>query len=54
MKNKAIVEIRPAEGGADSKLLIKEMFSIYEKTCKIHNFKYDIINQDDNIITFCL
>lgn len=31
---KIIVEIRSAEGGDDSKLLIRDMMSIYMKACK--------------------
>lgn len=31
---KITVEIRSAEGGDDSKLLIRDMAAIYAKTCK--------------------
>jgi protein subunit release factor A len=31
---KTILEIRSAEGGDDSKLLIKDMSNIYAKACK--------------------
>lgn len=31
---KIIVEIRSAEGGDDSKLLIRDMAGVYAKTCK--------------------
>ena len=30
-KTKLIVEIRSAEGGMDSKLLVEDMFGIYQK-----------------------
>jgi protein subunit release factor A len=33
MTNKIIVEIRAAEGGQDSKLLVEDMFAIYGKLC---------------------
>lgn len=31
--SKLIIEIRAAEGGAESKLLVKDQFSIYAKAC---------------------
>lgn len=31
--NKLIVEIRSGEGGAESKLLVKDQFSVYAKAC---------------------
>ena len=34
MKDKAIVEIRAAEGGDDSKLLVQDQFVIYQKFAK--------------------
>ncbi len=36
---KTLIEIQAAEGGMDSKLLVKEMFSIYSKACINQNFK---------------
>lgn len=30
---KAIIEIRSAEGGTDAKLLVEDMFGIYRKAC---------------------
>jgi len=33
MQNKIIVELRAAEGGADSKLLVTDMLGIYKKLC---------------------
>ena len=38
MKDKIQIEIRAAEGGADSKLLVCEMKNIYIKTAKLYNF----------------
>lgn len=32
------LEIREAEGGEDAKLLVKEMFDIYQKSCYRNNF----------------
>jgi peptide chain release factor 1 len=40
--NKAIVEIRSAEGGDHSKLLVKDFFDLYLKWCKIKGFKAEI------------
>jgi len=34
MKNTVIVEIRAAEGGNDSKLLVQDQFSIYQRYAK--------------------
>jgi protein subunit release factor A len=50
MKEKIQMEIRPAEGGEDSKLLIKEMKNIYIKACKLQNFDYQIKEDTDSII----
>lgn len=36
---KIYVEIRAAEGGEDSKLLVREMYDIYSKTCMKNDFK---------------
>lgn len=33
---KLIIEIRAAEGGADSKLLVLDQLEIYKKACAIH------------------
>jgi len=32
--NSIILEIRAAEGGRDSKLLVKDQFGIYAKVCR--------------------
>jgi len=36
--DKIILEIRAAEGGQDSKLLVKDMVNIYTKVCSQNNF----------------
>lgn len=33
--NKYLIEIRAAEGGSESKLLVTEQFNIYNKVCKL-------------------
>lgn len=33
---KTIIEIRPAEGGNDAKLLAEDMLNIYRKACNIN------------------
>jgi protein subunit release factor A len=35
---KIYLEIREAEGGLDSKLLVEEMYKIYNKTCLKNGF----------------
>lgn len=43
MKNQEIlIEIRAAEGGNDSKLLVKDLMDIYIKYAKINQFNYQI------------
>ena len=41
-----IIEIRAAEGGQDSKLLVEDLRDIYLKTARSHNFDYEVINRD--------
>lgn len=50
MKEKILMEIRPAEGGEDSKLLIQDMKDIYIKACKLQSFEYKIIQETNYII----
>ncbi len=38
MKQSITVEIRAAEGGEDSKLLVKDMAALYIKAARINNF----------------
>jgi len=44
MKNQEtiILEIRAAEGGSDSKLLVKDLLDIYIKSAKNQNFSHKI------------
>jgi len=37
-----IIEIRASEGGNDSKLLVKDLASIYTKSCRNNNFSYKV------------
>ena len=39
-----IVEIKAAEGGQDSKLLVKDMAQTYLKVCQINNLDFEIID----------
>lgn len=41
-----IIEIRAAEGGQDSKLLVEDLRDIYLKSAKNQNFNYKIVNRD--------
>jgi len=50
MKEEILMEIRPAEGGEDSKLLIKEMKNIYMKACNLQNFQCEIKEETNSII----
>jgi protein subunit release factor A len=38
MKETIVMEIRAAEGGEDSKLLVKDMAALYIKAARINNF----------------
>lgn len=37
-----IIEIRAAEGGQDSKLLVEDLQNIYIKSAKSNNFNYKV------------
>lgn len=38
MKQSIVLEIRAAEGGEDSKLLVKDMAAMYIKAARVNNF----------------
>jgi protein subunit release factor A len=42
-KETIILEIRAAEGGEDSKLLVKDLLNIYIKSSKINNLEFKIL-----------
>jgi protein subunit release factor A len=42
-----IIEIRAAEGGKDSKLLVEDLRDIYLKTVRNNNFDYKVIDSRD-------
>lgn len=42
MKNRVVLEIRAAEGGEDSRLLVQEMASIYRKAAIVNGFSYEV------------
>lgn len=44
---KIIIEIRSAEGGQDSKLLVQDLKNIYLKAARNNNFDYKIIDNRD-------
>ena len=46
MKN-IIIEIRAAEGGNDSKLLVNDLMDIYIKSAKVNDFNYQIKEKID-------
>jgi len=43
------IEIRASEGGNDSKLLVKDLASIYEKSCRNNNFSYKTDERDGTV-----
>lgn len=45
-----VLEIRDAEGGQDSKLLVDEMFNIYNKVMFKNNFKFDLIERNNGLV----
>ena len=49
---KTLIEIQAAEGGMDSKLLVKEMFSIYSKACINQNFKVHSVQWTEGCVNF--
>jgi protein subunit release factor A len=51
---KIILQIRAAEGGSDSKLLVGEMVGIYEKTAKVENFSFQILEERMGYASICL
>lgn len=42
-----IIELRSAEGGKDSKLLVEDLRDIYLKTARTNNFNYKVIDNRD-------
>jgi protein subunit release factor A len=42
-----IIEIRAAEGGADSKLLVQDLKDIYLKTARSNNFDCKVVDSRD-------
>lgn len=41
------LEIRSAEGGADSKLLVSDMEKVYLKSCAIYGYKAEVKERRD-------
>ena len=42
-----IIEIRSAEGGQDSKLLVEDLKDIYLKTARVNNFDCKVVDSRD-------
>lgn len=42
MTTKIKIEIRAAEGGEDSKLLVEEMAAIYQKASNLNSFTFQV------------
>lgn len=42
-----IIEIRAAEGGQDSKLLVEDLKNIYLKTARVNYFEYKVVDSRD-------
>jgi len=40
---KLTMEIKPGEGGNDAKLLIGNMYLIYQKFCEKQNIMFDVV-----------
>ena len=49
-----ILEIRAAEGGQDSKLLVEDMALIYQKACAINNFSVHTVEWRDGFIVLSI
>jgi protein subunit release factor A len=45
-----VLEIKDAEGGEDSKLLVDEMFNIYTKAMVKNNFNYKVIKHNKGLV----
>lgn len=44
------LEIKDAEGGQDSKLLVDEMLNIYTKVMHKNNFKFNVIERNRGLV----
>jgi peptide chain release factor 1 len=47
-----LVEIRAAEGGADAKLLVSDMFDIYSRAAARHGFKVTLVERASGYVLF--
>lgn len=54
MKETIVLEIRAAEGGEDSKLLVKDMAAMYIKAAKVNNFKVSDEHWTPGLVTIQL
>lgn len=51
---KIYLELRSAEGGEDSKLLVDDMKNIYMKAARLNNFTCSIVDERIGMTTLCL
>lgn len=51
---KIVLEIRAAEGGEDSKLLVKEMVAIYQKAANVKGFVVESLFEKTGFASICL
>lgn len=51
---KIYLELRSAEGGEDSKLLVDEMKNIYIKASRANNFTCAIVDERSGMTCLCL
>ena len=49
-----VLEIRSAEGGSDSKLLVMDLAGVYRKAARIENFSIFTFEERDGYISLCL
>lgn len=54
MNEKIYIEIRSAEGGEDSKLLVGEMVAIYQKAANVKGFKIESLSEKLGYASVCL
>jgi len=51
---KVVIEIRNAEGGQDSKLLVKDLADVYHKAARVENFSISTLKETEGYISLCL
>ena len=51
---KIICEIRSAEGGGESKNLVKDLADVYKKAASIENYTISTLEERSGFISLCL